>query len=230
MEAGRSAAGSIRATAARTAFAARPASAPSRLSRLRYKFPCEQPRAGGWASSFQRAVAGDALVARCSWALSASRCCFFDSFFAHPLSTVSVNCCAPLSCVVSLLFSGLCCGLPAAQGGSLVGASVMVPSRRHVIVTPSRRARRAAWRRSCHWRALRDPRVAVGRAGCRGDGIVQVAKNSRDAGMPAVSSRGAWIAVHCALTSATREWPGQQPLHRLQRTEADGGPDCAAAI
>ena len=106
----------------------------------------------------------------------------------------------------------------------------MVPSRRYVIVTPSLRARRAAWRRSCHWRALRDPRVAVGRAGCRGDVIVQVAENSRDAGMPAVSSRGAWIAVHCALTSATREWPGQQPLHRLQRTEADGGPDCAAAM
>jgi len=101
-----------------------------------------------WTSSSHRAVVGDALRARCSLALSASRCCFFDSFFARPLSTVSIGGCALLSCVVSLLFSGLYCGFPAVLGESLRGARMMVPSRRQVTVTPSLRARRAAWRRS----------------------------------------------------------------------------------
>lgn len=147
-----SAAESIRATAGRAAFAALPAvprvsESASRPSRLRCKWPCVQSRAGAGPSSFHRAMGGDALRARCASALSASRCCFFDGV-ARSLPRVTAGWGVLLSCVVSLLFSGLrlCCWVPAAPSESLIGAGarMMVPSRRHVTVTPSLRARRAA--------------------------------------------------------------------------------------
>ena len=51
---------------------------------------------------------------------------------------------------------------------------------RQLICTPSVRARRAAWRRSCQALALRDPRGAA-RAGRRGGGMARAADFADDA-------------------------------------------------
>jgi len=109
-----------------------------------------------WVSSFHRAMNGDALRARSSSALCASRCCFFDG--CRGQSTVSTGCVSG-GCVSRVARSRPCrCRLPALAEPGVSGEMVMEPSRRHSSRTPSLRERRAAWRRSCHWRALRVPR------------------------------------------------------------------------
>jgi len=108
-------------------------------------------------SSSRRANHGDVLRARSASALFASRCCFFDDWLqAWPPE--SSGCLLP-SRVVLCSCPLPCCGLPAAMVESLGGEMRIDPSRRQVIETPSLRARRAAWRISCHWRALKEPRL-----------------------------------------------------------------------
>lgn len=119
-----------------------------------------------WESSCQRAV--DCDIAGCLanhfWRRPASCCCFFNSRFeGGPSVAIGCSFCCE-SCVVRCSIRCPHCRLPAMLDTCGAGVMSMDPSRRHVIETLSLRARRAAWRRSCHWRSLKEPRVALVRA------------------------------------------------------------------
>ena len=121
-----------------------------------------------WESSCQRAV--DCDIAGCLanhfWRRPASCCCFFNSRFeGGPSVAVGCSFCCE-SCVACCSIRCPRCRLPAMLDTCEAGMMSMDPSRRHVIETLSLRARRAAWRRSCHWRSLKEPRDALVRAEC----------------------------------------------------------------
>ena len=177
---------SMHATAGHEAYAVWPAvprasESASTLPRLHCKVALRAAQSWRWVSSSHRAV--DCDIRLDSWysrSLRASRCCFFEAV-ARSLPSVSIGFGASASRVVSCVFVCPRCRLPAVVVGvdaktDGAGEMAIEPSRRHVTVTPSLRERRAAWRRSCHWRALSDPREPAGRAGCL-DGIVDAKSN-----------------------------------------------------
>ena len=74
----------------------------------------------------------------------------------------------------------------------------MPPPGRRSTDTPSLRARRAHWRRSCQRRALEGPRVAAGRAWCLG----AIAREPDKEGVSKINSLAPGAVSHVEMANA----------------------------